>query len=94
MFFGYTQCPDVCPTTLSILRDAMQVLGEDAKRVQVLFVTVDPARDTAPLLAQYVPSFYPSFLGLYTVKKAHERWPRNSRCSMPRTREALRTITA
>ncbi|MCF8151131.1 MAG: SCO family protein [Burkholderiaceae bacterium] len=65
MFFGYTQCPDVCPTTLSILRDAMQVLGEDAKRVQVLFVTVDPARDTAPLLAQYVPSFYPSFLGLY-----------------------------
>lgn len=65
LFFGYTQCPDVCPTTLSIMRDAMTLLGEDAKRVQVLFVTVDPARDTPALLAQYVPAFNPSFLGLY-----------------------------
>lgn len=66
LFFGYTQCPDVCPTTLSNLRQTMQLLGDDAKRVQVLFVTIDPARDTAALLAQYVPSFDPSFLGLYT----------------------------
>ncbi len=70
MFFGYTQCPDVCPTTLSALRNAMQILGEDAKQVQVLFVTVDPERDTAKLLAQYVPAFYPSFLGLYTDGKS------------------------
>lgn len=65
LFFGYTQCPDVCPTTLSTMRDAMKLLGDDAKRVQVLFATVDPARDTPQLLAQYVPAFHPSFLGLY-----------------------------
>lgn len=65
LFFGYTQCPDVCPTTLSLLRETMGLLGEDANRVQVLFATVDPARDTPQLLAQYVPAFHPSFLGLY-----------------------------
>lgn len=64
LFFGYTQCPDVCPTTLSTLRETMSLLGDDAKRLQVLFVTVDPARDTPALLAQYVPSFHPSFVGL------------------------------
>jgi len=69
LFFGYTQCPDVCPTTLSTMRDAMKLLGEDAKRVQVLFVTVDPARDTPALLAQYVPAFDPGFLGLYGDEK-------------------------
>jgi protein SCO1/2 len=65
MFFGYTQCPDVCPTTLSDLAAALQRLGADAGRVQVLFVTVDPERDTPQLLAQYVPAFNPTFLGLY-----------------------------
>ncbi len=64
LFFGYTQCPDVCPTTLSTMRDAMVLLGDDAKRVQVLFATVDPARDTQQLLAQYLPAFHPGFLGL------------------------------
>jgi protein SCO1 len=64
MFFGYTQCPDVCPTTLSDLAAALQKLGADAGRVQVLFVTVDPERDTPELLAQYVPAFNPTFLGL------------------------------
>ena len=52
MFFGYTQCPDVCPTTLAELAEAMKQLGPDADRVQVLFVTVDPERDTPELLAQ------------------------------------------
>ncbi len=70
LFFGYTQCPDVCPTTLSTMRDAMKLLGGDANRVQVLFVTVDPARDTPPLLAQYVPAFDPGFLGLYGDEKS------------------------
>jgi protein SCO1/2 len=65
MFFGYTQCPDVCPTTLSELAAAMQKLGADADRVQVLFVTVDPERDPPELLSRYVPAFYPTFLGLY-----------------------------
>ena len=65
MFFGYTQCPDVCPTTLAALADAMKQLGTDADRVQVLFVTIDPERDTPALLSQYVPAFDPRFLGLY-----------------------------
>ena len=65
MFFGFTHCPDVCPTTLSDMRQVMQKLGPDAARLQVLFVTVDPMRDTPELLAKYVPTFHPDFLGLY-----------------------------
>ena len=65
LFFGYTHCPDVCPTTLAEAAAAMQALGAQADRVQVLFVTVDPARDTPALLARYVPSFHPTFLGLH-----------------------------
>ncbi|MFA7268788.1 MAG: SCO family protein [Sterolibacterium sp.] len=64
VFFGYLQCPDVCPTTLANLAEAMKLLGEDAQRVQVLFITVDPERDTRELLAAYVPQFNPSFVGL------------------------------
>ncbi len=64
LFFGYTQCPDVCPTTLAALAEVMKVLGPDAARVQVVFVTVDPDRDTAELLASYVTAFDPSFVGL------------------------------
>jgi len=66
MFFGYTQCPDVCPTTMSAMSEVMKQLGPDAAKVQVLFVSVDPERDTPELLAQYVPAFNPSFLGLYS----------------------------
>lgn len=64
MFFGYTRCPDICPTTLADAAQAMKALGADADRVQVLFVTVDPERDTQEMLAQYVPAFDPRFLGL------------------------------
>ena len=64
LFFGYTQCPDVCPTTLATLAEAMKRLGSDADRVQVLFVTVDPERDTPELLKQYVPAFDRRFIGL------------------------------
>jgi protein SCO1 len=64
LFFGYTQCPDVCPTTLATLVEAMRQLGPDAARVQVLFVTVDPERDTQELLATYVSAFDRSFLAL------------------------------
>jgi len=64
MFFGYTQCPDVCPTTLTEMQQTMVLLGPQADKVQVLFVTVDPARDTAAILKQYVPSFDPRFIGL------------------------------
>lgn len=65
LFFGYTHCPDVCPTTLADLARAMELLGKDADRVQVLFITVDPERDKPEVLVQYVPAFHPSFLGLY-----------------------------
>jgi protein SCO1 len=64
IFFGFTFCPDVCPTTLSEMRDVMKSLGADSKHLQVLFVTVDPKRDTQDVLARYVPSFHPDFLGL------------------------------
>src|SRR5207247_1011465 len=64
LFFGYTQCPDACPTTMAELAAVMRELGADADRVQVLFVTVDPERDTPELLSQYVPAFNPTFLGL------------------------------
>lgn len=65
IFFGYTQCPDVCPTTMSDLAEVRKRLGPDGERLQVIFVTIDPERDTPALLSQYVPAFDPSFVGLY-----------------------------
>ena len=62
--FGFTHCPDVCPTTLAELAGVVKRLGAEAARVQVLFVTVDPKRDTTDLLRQYVSAFHPDFLGL------------------------------
>jgi len=73
VFFGYTQCPDVCPTTLAALAEATRSLGADADKVQVVFITVDPDRDTAALLAQYVPAFDPRFVGLRGDAAATER---------------------
>jgi protein SCO1/2 len=64
LFFGYTHCPDVCPTTMHDLKLAMNLLGDKSDQVQVLFVTVDPERDTQDVLAQFVPSFDKRFLGL------------------------------
>lgn len=65
VFFGFTHCPDVCPTTLAEMSTVMRELGPDEQKVQVLFVTVDPERDTPQVLQKYVPSFHPGFLGLY-----------------------------
>jgi protein SCO1/2 len=62
--FGYTHCPDACPTTLAKLAEVRRLLGPEARHVQGIFVTVDPERDTAPLLGRYVPSFDPSLIGL------------------------------
>ena len=70
MFFGYTQCPDICPTTLTEMQQVMTLLGPLSDKVQVLFVTVDPQRDTAAILKQYVPAFDPRFLGLRPVDDA------------------------
>ncbi|MCP2040966.1 protein SCO1/2 [Neisseria sp. HSC-16F19] len=64
LVFGYTHCPDVCPTHLVTYAEALAQLGEAASEVQLLFVTVDPERDTPALLAQYVPVFHADFIGL------------------------------
>src|SRR3569833_1337218 len=73
VFFGYTQCPDVCPATLAEMAAVMKELGPLADKVQVLFITVDPERDTPALLAKYVPAFDPRFLGLVGDKTATEK---------------------
>ena len=65
LFFGFTHCPDMCPLTLAKMAKAVERLGDNGKLVQGLFVTLDPKRDTPELLARYVPSFHPTFLGLY-----------------------------
>ena len=64
LFFGFTHCPDVCPTTLLKAAQIRKQLGPDGNRMQVLFVTVDPERDTPEVLAKYVPAFDPSFIAL------------------------------
>lgn len=70
VFFGFTHCPDVCPTTLADMRTVMGQLGDDAARLQVLFVSVDPKRDTPEVLSLYVPSFHPTFIGLTGSQEA------------------------
>lgn len=73
VFFGYTFCPDVCPTTLAELKAVRARLGTDAARLQVVFVTVDPERDTPELLAKYVGAFDEGFVGLYGDAEATAR---------------------
>ncbi|SPU51677.1 SCO family protein [Bordetella trematum] len=65
VFFGFTQCPDVCPTALTRVLQAKEMLGADGDRLQVIFITVDPERDTPDVLKAYVEAFDPGFLGLY-----------------------------
>jgi len=64
LYFGYTNCPDVCPATLANLSDVLHKLGPDAEKVRVLFVSVDPDRDTLPVLKKYVEAFAPQIEGL------------------------------
>lgn len=73
LFFGFTQCPDVCPAALATLAEAKRRLGADAAKVQGVFVTIDPERDTPELLRNYVPAFDPTFLGLYGDAAATEK---------------------
>jgi len=68
VFFGYTHCPDVCPTTMADLKQTMKLLGSHADELQVLFVTLDPERDTKEVLAQFVPAFDKRFIGLYGTR--------------------------
>ena len=64
LFFGFTHCADVCPLTLARMAQTVREVGDDSARVQGIFVTLDPARDTPAVLARYVPAFHPSFIGL------------------------------
>lgn len=73
VFFGYTSCPDACPLALAEMAEAVRRLGPEGERVQGLFITVDPVRDTAELLSKYVPAFHPSFLGLRGTPEQTER---------------------
>ena len=72
MFFGYTQCPDVCPTSMAELAEVKKVLGAEGDKLQGLFVTVDPARDTPEVLKGYMENFDPTFLALYTTPEKLE----------------------
>lgn len=67
VFFGYTQCPDVCPTSMAEMAEIKKLLGKDGDRVQGLFVSVDPERDKPEMLKEYMAAFDPSFLALYTT---------------------------
>ncbi|HVF64185.1 MAG TPA: SCO family protein [Casimicrobiaceae bacterium] len=73
IFFGFTHCPDVCPTALANLAQAKRRLGADGERVQGIFITIDPERDTPELLSRYVPAFDPTFVGLSGDAAATER---------------------
>ncbi|MDR2851597.1 MAG: SCO family protein [Burkholderiaceae bacterium] len=64
LFFGYVQCPDVCPTTMSTMKEVKTLLGKDGDRLQVLFITVDPERDTPAVMQAYMAAFDPSFIAL------------------------------
>lgn len=64
LYFGYTFCPDVCPTSISKLADAMDVLGKQADDVQVIMISVDPERDTPEMLSEYMSFFHPNFIGV------------------------------
>ena len=77
VFFGFTHCPDVCPTTMLEFSQVAKELGPEAAKLQVLFVTVDPERDTPEVLRQYIPSFNPGFLGLYGTVEETSRAAKN-----------------
>jgi cytochrome oxidase Cu insertion factor (SCO1/SenC/PrrC family) len=64
VYFGYSFCPDVCPTTLGVMAQALEKLGADSARIVPIFITVDPARDTPKVLADYMKAFGPGFVGL------------------------------
>lgn len=84
--FGFTRCPDVCPMTLSSLKKALGRLGSDAEKVQVLFVTLDPARDSGPVLRKYLDSFDPSFVGLRGDRKTIARTAKDFRVFFKKAR--------
>ncbi|MGZ8251922.1 MAG: SCO family protein [Methylophilaceae bacterium] len=88
LFFGYTHCPDVCPTTMLEMAKAMKLLGKQADGVQVLFVTLDPERDTQDVLAKFVPSFDSRFVGLYGTAEQTAETAKNFKIFYAKQQEA------
>jgi protein SCO1/2 len=72
IYFGYTYCPDICPTSLQTVTAALDQIGDDAKYIQPLFITIDPERDTVAVMREYVSSFHPSLIGLTGSKAVIE----------------------
>ena len=93
LFFGFTHCPDACPTTMAELGTVAKELGPDASKFQVLFVSVDPARDTPELLKQYVPAFNPSFLGLVGTPEETSRVAKEFKVYFQKSQQAAGNYT-
>ena len=88
VFFGFTYCPDICPTTLAYMARVMELLGPEAEQVVPIFVTVDPARDTAPVMAEFVAAFHPSLVGLTGTEAQVAEAARNFRVYYERMEDA------
>ena len=94
LFFGYAQCPDVCPTTMAEMAQVKQQLGADGDKLQVLFVTVDPERDTPEVMKAYMGAFDPAFVALIAARRSNSpRWPRTSRSTTRRSKARRRPAT-
>ena len=88
VFFGFTYCPDICPTTLAYMARVMELLGPEAEQVVPIFVTVDPARDTAPVMAEFVAAFHPRLVGLTGTEAQVAEAARNFRVYYERMEDA------
>ena len=87
VFFGFTNCPDICPTTLAYMSSVLDLLGDDADQVAPIFITVDPERDTVPVMAEYVSVFHPRLIGLTGTEAQVAEATRNFRAWYERTED-------
>lgn len=87
VFFGFTNCPDICPTTLAYMASVVDLLGEDADQLAPIFITVDPERDTVPVMAEYVSAFHPRLIGLTGTEAQVAEATRNFRTWYERTED-------
>ncbi len=88
VFFGFTYCPDICPTTLAYMATVMDLLGTEAERVAPIFITVDPGRDTVPVMAEFVAAFHPRLVGLTGTEAQVAEAARNFRVYYERMEDA------
>lgn len=88
VFFGFTYCPDICPTTLAYMASVMDLLGPEAGQVAPIFITVDPERDTVPVMAEFVAAFHPRLVGLTGTEAQVAEAARNFRVYYERMEDA------